>query len=534
MMRPPPLLALFLAGICGIVMAAAVWFTWRPHYTAICLIRIAATPPSLVFPTERGATDFDTYKNTQQQYLKTTFVLTAALRNVEASASRVKEIPTTRTTEISAARNEENFGTRNAERFATRDRELVHLTDFTCFGKHDPVDWLTGNLQVSFPGNAELMSVSLRGENPEEMTHLVNAVLDAYMGEVVQAEEQQRRRRLDQLEKICSEKVMDLRCKRRQFAELAKSIPGSEPELLNGSLQLALQQTAAVRAQLLYAQTELMRLRRDLKARQQSREDVPGAEIEALIQKDTTSVQLRQELTALRERLEKKSGGPSSDGRANQARRDETAEAEIVKALAVRQQELRQQLREEKQLVAEIAAAVEQERQLLAMVTEAEREVTRFPRPAIDLELLRTEIAQTEGILKTVNDQRERLRIELGAPPRVTATHKAEVPATPDADFRWGFTLLAGLAGFLLPVGWATIRSARNRSVEGLDVEAPGIPTCDDDKSDDGDEDLEEDFLPGSEEGEQVPPCPECGGKGTAGWGDPCPLCGGSGLAVDG
>ena len=52
----------------------------------------------------------------------------------------------------------------------------------------DPVDWLTGKLSVSFPGKAEFMMVSLSLEDPKEAKTLVKAVVDSYMTEVVNAE----------------------------------------------------------------------------------------------------------------------------------------------------------------------------------------------------------------------------------------------------------------------------------------------------------------------------------------------------------
>ncbi len=81
--------------------------------------------------------------------------------------------------------------------------------------KKNPVDWLQRNLSVSFPGHAEVMQVSLSGDDPKEVTILVNAVVDTYLNEIVSAERAEKRSRLSDLEKACAEKETQIRATRR-------------------------------------------------------------------------------------------------------------------------------------------------------------------------------------------------------------------------------------------------------------------------------------------------------------------------------
>jgi len=153
--------AVFLGVFFAAAAAAAVWFLYTPRYTATAMIRIAASNQSVLFPTaDRGGPSFDIYKATQLEYLRSRFVLIAALRQPEVS------------------------------RLPSIQEQL------------DPVQWVAQNLSVRFPGNSEFMNVSFSSTRPEETAVLVNAIVDAYMREVVDTEQRERRERLSELDQI--------------------------------------------------------------------------------------------------------------------------------------------------------------------------------------------------------------------------------------------------------------------------------------------------------------------------------------------
>ena len=78
----------------------------------------------------------------------------------------------------------------------------------------DAVKWLMRRLSVSFPGKAEIMEVSVCGDDPQEATILDRAVVDAYMKEVVESERDQKRGRLNELDRAYVEKETEIRDKR--------------------------------------------------------------------------------------------------------------------------------------------------------------------------------------------------------------------------------------------------------------------------------------------------------------------------------
>ena len=150
---------------CGTAAAVPAWILATDRYTATALLELSANERQLVFQTADRpmSSSFDMYKATQQQLLVSDIVLVAALRNPEAANLAVVPSRTT--------------------------RSLAGRT-----------------LRVDFPGNAEIMRVSLTGPRPKETAVLVRAVVNAYMNEVVNAERQRQTKRLDELNRLFAEK----------------------------------------------------------------------------------------------------------------------------------------------------------------------------------------------------------------------------------------------------------------------------------------------------------------------------------------
>jgi len=156
-------------------------------YTATSMLRIKAEEPAVLAGPARvnSAKEFETYKEKQRMLLMLRPVLMAALRKPE-----VAKLPSVQTETQSG----------------------------------DAVKWLEGIVKVEFPGRAEIMAVSCTTNDPHEATVLTNAVVDAYMIEIVNAERTLKRRRLDELETLIGEKEMEVRRKQAELDKLT-SIP---------------------------------------------------------------------------------------------------------------------------------------------------------------------------------------------------------------------------------------------------------------------------------------------------------------------
>ena len=123
-------------------------------------------------------------------------------------------------------------------------------------------------LSVSFPGKAEIMEVSVRGNDPQEATILDRAVVDAYMKEVVESERDQKRGRLNELDRAFVEKETEIRDKREDLKKLAETLGTSDTETLTMKQKLALEVLGIYRQELAKSQFELRRLRSELAAQQ--------------------------------------------------------------------------------------------------------------------------------------------------------------------------------------------------------------------------------------------------------------------------
>ncbi len=94
--------------------------------------------------------DYEGYRKTQAQLIKSPFVFKQALRQ-----PGIAELP-------------------------------------TLAGEKDPVAWLVRHVEATAPRDAETIQVRLRGEHADDVTRIVDAITTAYLTEVVQKERRER------------------------------------------------------------------------------------------------------------------------------------------------------------------------------------------------------------------------------------------------------------------------------------------------------------------------------------------------------
>jgi hypothetical protein len=83
----------------------------------------------------------------------------------------------------------------------------------------DPIGWLEKNLRVGFPDSPEVLCIELAGDRLEQRAKLVNAVVSAYMAEIVGKERIQLTDRLSVLESMRDKYLARLRMQKKDQRE---------------------------------------------------------------------------------------------------------------------------------------------------------------------------------------------------------------------------------------------------------------------------------------------------------------------------
>jgi uncharacterized protein involved in exopolysaccharide biosynthesis len=236
------LVALGLGLACGLAAGVTVFFLIGEQYTAVASLQVSMQQESLLPNAAPGTLvdreRFQIFKNTQQELLRRRVVLMSALRRAE-----VRDIPI-----------------------------VQYKTQYA-----DPVEWLSGRLSVAFPGDAEVMTVSLSLDKPKDAQALVKAVVDSYVVEVVENDNSRRQKRFSELETICNDKEAEVRSKREKLRGLVASTGGQEdPETLTTRQKLLLDELTLCRQELAKSQHELQHYQVDLAVQKAYLEDAKG------------------------------------------------------------------------------------------------------------------------------------------------------------------------------------------------------------------------------------------------------------------
>lgn len=137
------LLATCVGLVLGSLTAGALWHFFPASSSATALFRVSNQQESIFVDSKVSPQSYETLKKTQLALLKQYFVLNAAIRKPGVAS-------------LSALAGEK------------------------------PIDWLMERLEVTYPQQGEVLSISISGPEPtEDLVRLVDAVADAYESEVI-------------------------------------------------------------------------------------------------------------------------------------------------------------------------------------------------------------------------------------------------------------------------------------------------------------------------------------------------------------
>ena len=433
-------------GLCLAVAGATLgWIAFVPKYTASAYLRLNANERQLIFATaDQSGGDFKLYKNTQQQLMKTPFVLNAALRD-----EKVASLP-----------------------------ELQK--------EADPMSWLQGAVSVSYPQDGEIMQVSFTTASQSSCTEIVNAIVNAFMDEVVLHERNQRLQRRDSLERVYAEAESKVRDRRGELKTMASALGTSDSDSLTVVQQSALQQFGLMQEKLATIQFELMQVEGELKiaeeidlqlkarlSQAQAEAQAEGMQSAPVREKSPDVMRLEEEVTVLR--LRARMLGMTGPGHPSALRlrqelevketllRDRQAEADKIAEQNEEHEKLNPSV---KQLPSGVKPGYDlvtltvrseilknQEKILQEKVDQLADETRQLGRSSIDVELLRSEITGLEDVLQRVGGELERTSIELKTASRISLISPAGNATSPDPKKRLTKAVALALLGLLGPLG---------------------------------------------------------------------------------
>ena len=412
----------------GVTAAVATWLFLPRGYEAVAWLRVRANPGTFI---GAGSTDYDQYRQTQLQLIKSPFVLTSALRRPGIS-------------ELSAFAEEP-----------------------------DPIDWLSRNLQAVAPSAAEVVQVKLRGSSPHDVTQIVNAVTQAYLSDVVTKERSERLARREMLEKKYKENQADVRTRMEQFNNLAKQLGSRDSSEASTQRSLLLDHLGTLR-------TELNQLQRDITAIDtelalvdaQAQGDVPGEaalpddSVDSLVMRHPQIAELNGRLAEVEELMATQAARSARGSNDPAVRRLQSQREDLLRRIESRAETLRPQLAAE--AAAEAAGRrgvgpaagtpvmLRLRRELLATRLEktskefdqVAKDVAAMGNANADLEARRNEIAQIQQVTNQMGLQLNVSEVDIAMPNRVELLEEARVPGDGDEIFRTMLTGLAALGGF--------------------------------------------------------------------------------------
>ena len=426
--------AVALGLVTATALAVPIWLFMPKGFEAVAWLRVR-DKSGMFGVGGRDNAEYESYRKTQVQLIKSPFVLMSALRRPGVS-------------------------------------ELKTLRD----EKQDQVGWLARNIQVSAPMESEVIQVRLRGENAKDVTQIVNAVTQAYLSDVVNKEKADRLERRDTIERQYKQNMTEVRRRRDQYNNLAKTLGASDSIEVATQRSLLLDHVGTLRAQLTSMQRDLSVLDaelavRDAKARGDisDEEAVPDEMLDAMLARDPMIAELRDRLASLDEAMTFQAERSARGANDPAVKRLESQRASLMERIRQRGAELRPQVIAQMSLDApgrqsgavDGPGVLRMRRQIIAQELDAKskefdkvaKQVTELGQANADLSARRSEIEQLEKVTEQMGMQLQASEVDIALPARVELIEEASVPEGSDELFRIMLTILAGLGGLGLGAG---------------------------------------------------------------------------------
>ena len=428
---PATALALALASIAGIL----TWVFLPKGFESVAWLRVRDKSGMFGVGGGRDNAEYEAYRKTQVQLIKSPFVLTSALRRPGISSLS------------------------------------------TLSASDDPVGYLMRNIQVSAPMESEVVQVRMRGEDAKEVTQIVNAVAQAYLSDVVNKEKSERLNRRDTLERKYKENMAEVRSSLDTYNNLAKSLGTADTAEVATQRSLLLDHLGTLRAQLNQTQRDLTLIDAELaimdakdRGEISLEQSVPEETVDAMLLRDPQFAEFRERLSAIEESMAYQAERSARGGNDPAVKRLEAMRDAMMRRLEDRKEELRPQIVAQLAMdstnrrtgaAAESPVVLRMRREILAQQLEqttkdfdkVASEVKTLGAANADLMARKQEIEQLMKVTDQMGVQLNATEIDVNMPNRVELIEEASVPEGSDELFRSMLSALAALGGLVLGGG---------------------------------------------------------------------------------
>jgi capsular exopolysaccharide synthesis family protein len=322
-----------------------------------------------------------------------------------------------------------------------------------------------------------VLQVRLRGDRPDDVWQIVNAVTKAYLSDVVNKEKAARLLLRDNLDRQYKEKVGELRKAQQEFDNLAKTLGASDSVEVTTQRSLLLDHLGTLRLQVTTRQAELSAIDAELAvidAREKGEiadADVVSDEVlDAMLARDPLIAELRDRLASIDEAIASQAQRSARGVNDPAVRRLDSQRQGLAEKIRERSTELRPQVAAQLALessgrrpgaAVESPVVLRKRRELIAAelakarkeFEETADEVKQLGQANADLKIRGHEIEQLEAVTRQMGIQLETTEADISLPPRVTVYQEASKPEGNDRFMRAMLATLAGLAGLALGVG---------------------------------------------------------------------------------
>jgi len=334
------------------------------------------------------------------------------------------------------------------------------------------------------------MQISLTDNTQGEVMLVVRAVVDAYLSEIVETERNRKSRELANIEEVLAGKEREVRQKRTTLKQLAEELGTADRESLQMQLQFATQQLSMYRQQFVRTQMDLRTFSAELKVAEMALKRLDTApanslELEKLKLQDPRCRELEKSLGDLQQLIQQASGR-AKPGRTDTLVTQLTEQANALQAelngrLAYLSDMMTEATRNElREKIADLSVkanlAAEEKVEIEADVDKQEKEFEKLGQSTVELEMMRTDLANLEEVVNDIATKRQSLEVETKSQPRIRLLQRAEEPQTYDNfGLNVSVSILVALIGFVFPlaafVGW----DVRKRHINSSDDVAKGL-----------------------------------------------------------